>query len=95
MVSPVRSPGDLSSHDFPFDVETQDDTILSTDLTFSPKEDESNVISSSVSELRGALPQTGASRPEKNSSSSMVRSESVYMSVRKTSGSQCWHSQCL
>jgi len=39
----VRSPGDLSLHDFPFDVETQDNTVLSTDLTFSPKEGESNV----------------------------------------------------
>lgn len=49
---------------------------------------DNDVISSRVSELRGALARTGASRPEKNSSSPMVRSECVYKSVRKMSGSQ-------
>ena len=49
---------------------------------------DSDVISSSVSELRGELARTGASRPEKNSSSPIVRSEWVYKSVRKMSGSQ-------
>jgi hypothetical protein len=49
---------------------------------------DSDVISSSVSELRGALARIGESRPEKNSSSPMVRSEWVYKSVRKMSGSQ-------
>jgi hypothetical protein len=48
---------------------------------------DSDVTSSRVSGLRGALARAGAS-PEKNSSSPMVRSEWVYKSVRKRRGDQ-------
>jgi hypothetical protein len=49
---------------------------------------DSDVISSSVSELRGELARAGGLRLEKNSSSPMVRREWVYKSVRRMSGSQ-------
>jgi hypothetical protein len=49
---------------------------------------DSDVISSSVSGLRGVLARAGVSKPEKNSSSPIVRRECVYKSVRKRSGSQ-------